>query len=646
MEMKRILDAFEKGENLAEMLSEEELNKLGSTVVEEYFIDKRSRSEWERRMDSAMKLALQVVEKKTTPFENASNVKFPIITIGSLQFSARAYPSLINGTDIVRLRTVGNDDTGEKRKRANRVSRHMSYQVLEEDESWEEEMDKLLTVMPIMGCGFKKSYFDSSMGRNSSVNVLPQNLVINYGAKCLKTATRISELIDINPMQVEESKRMGIYLDQTYEKETQVEQKTSDERQGLTPSYEDVDADIRFIEQHRYLDLDDDGFKEPYVVTVCKSNQKVARIFPRFNKDTVFYRGERVAKIVPIHYYTKYTFLPSPDGGIYDLGWGVLLGPLNESINTSINQLIDAGHLANIPAGFIGRGARMRDGKYKFAPGEFKQVTATGDDLRKNIFTLPIKEPSHVLFQLLSLLIDYAERVSSVSDMMVGQTPGQNTPATTSMAVLEQGMKVYTGIYKRVYRCLKEEFQKLYVLNGIYLDPETYIDVLDDQFAVFQADYKGSPNDVRPSADPSVASETQRLAKAEALRNAAATSPGYNRAAVERRYLEAMNIENIQEIFPVDEQGNMMIQSPPPYEQVVAEEEIRLKKIKTIAEIDKIEAEIIGIQSKAVKDLAQAEAADDKTTLDMLQKRLDHMQMLREQAEAKDNEEETTSDGG
>ena len=619
-------------ENVASLLDERKLDAIASECMEGYRDDLASRKGWEDTMRNAIRLAIQVREKKNTPWPNASNVKFPLVTIASLQFNARVFPALVTGSQLVDCKAVGPDPDNRKAERALRVSTHMSYQLLEEDVDWQDEFDKLLISIPILGCGFKKSYFCPNAGHNISENVFPENLVIDYYAKSLESAERITHTIPMSSREVTENKRLGVYLDVDLQ-EPRMRDDISKEEQGFTPSPKNIPHLI--LEQHCYLDLDEDGYPEPYIVTLDHDSEKVLRIVPRFDEGAIIYNGRQVAKIEPEHFFTKYSFIPSPDGGIYDLGFGALLGPINESVNTAINQLIDAGSLSNRPCGFIGRGARIKKGKLRFAPGEFKQINATGDDLRKNIFPLPVKEPSQVLFQLLSLLIEYGERISSVSDLMVGKTPGQNTPATTAMAALEQGQKVFSSIHKRMYLGLTRELRKLYLLNQKYLPPENYYQFLDtEDKKVYLEDYQGDPTDIRPSADPSDTSDMRRIQKAEALLQLASSSPGFNLYEVQKEYLRALKIDNIERFLP-DPNGENAL---PPARDIEAETEmaktqadIQYKMIKLDHELALLDMQALKLETAAMLDLAKAEAAEDGTQIDLYKAQLEEIRSKREQ---------------
>ena len=647
MDIKHLkLEKILQSENLAEEFDNTDLNRIAAVVKSGYETDVNSRKEWEERMESAMKLALQVMEEKTFPWPKCANVKFPLITIAALQFSSRAYPALISDNRVVKTRVIGADPDGSKLARAEAISQHMSYQILEEDEAWEEEMDRLLIAIPIMGCAFKKSYFDSYKGHNVSECVHAWDLVVDYFARSIDTAARITHVIYRTPNEIKERMRGGSFLEfdikQADLQQTPVEQ-TRNEIRGRTPS-NDSNASHRLLEQHVWLDLDGDDYDEPYVVTYHDPTGKICRIIRRFENEDVVFRGTRVVRIKPHRYFTKYGFIPSPDGGFYDLGFGALLGPINETVNTNINQLIDAGTMATTGGGFLGRGIRIKGGKLSFAPNEWKKVEQTGDDLRKHIIPLPVREPSGVLFNLLGLLIQYGERISSVTDMMAGENPGQNQPATTSMAVLDQGMKIFSGIFKRIYRSMKEEFRKLYILNQRFLEPQQYFEIMDtgETGEIALDDYRsGDPNDIKPAADPNMIADSQRLLQAEALSARSMSVPGYNQSAVEKRYLEAMKIQDINEVYPTDEQGQPVIPAPPNPEiqTTMAEleferEKFQFEQMEKISRLEmdglKLDAEIMKIESTAILNMAKAEGEEAGRQFDQYKADLENMKSSRE----------------
>lgn len=515
MKLQKILESS----NLAADLSDDKLIEIGNDVVIGYETDLESRKPWEKDLKNWTELALQVASDKTFPWPNAANIKYPLLATAAMQFAARAYPTLIpsNGK-VVKCKVIGSDPTGEKSMRAFRVSTHMSYQVMEQMDGWEEDMDKLLIALPISGTCFKKTYWDSSKQQNCSQLVLPKSLVVNYWTRCLEDAERITEVFYLSKRKVKERQNLGIFIDaELGDPQTPADDvTTSINRSFQLASDFDETTPYTILEQHTYLDLDEDGYAEPYIVTVEAESNKVLRIVPRFSEaDVLMDDKQNVVSIEAVQYYTKYGFIPNPDGGFYDIGFGRLLGPLNNSANTIINQLVDAGSLSNLQAGFIGKGLRIKMGETRFQPGEWKAVNAVGDDLKKQIFPLPVREPSQVLFSLLDLILKSGKELASVAEIFVGKMPGQNTPATTTMASIEQGMKVFTAVYKRVYRSLTSEFRKIYKLNQQYMNPEEYISILDNPIP--QEDYKGPEDDIIPGADPSAVSSQEKQQKVQAV---------------------------------------------------------------------------------------------------------------------------------
>jgi chaperonin GroES len=480
----------------------------------------------------------------------------------------------------------------------------MSYQILEEDSDWEEEMDKTLLVQSIMGSAFKKTYFNAVKGYNESELVLPKDLVISYFTKSFEQSRRYTHVLQMTKNDLIERERRGLFLEGN-DSVAPLAPSTGldvvkDMSQGLTQTFQGSDTPYTILEQHCWLDLDGDGYEEPYIVYVRHDTSEVKRIVARFYSDSVQYTTQAQIKVLEDQlaqaqqakhdkmiadigkeieklketslvvyikaeeYFTKYTFIPSPDGGFYGMGWGLLLGPTNKSIDTLINQLIDAGTLSNTAGGFLGRGAKIRKGDNSFKPFEWKPVDSVGDDLRKNVFPLPVRDPSNVTLQLLQLLISYGEKIGMSVDILTGGNPGQNTPAETSRTMVEQGMKIFSGVYKRTYRSLKDEFRKLYRLNQLFLQDDADFENLTqgEGAKVLVEDYLGNPTDVRPAADPEVVSKQERQTQAANLATRALQVPGYDKYLTEVAFLESMNVPNISKIYP-DPKGPNAVPPPP-----------------------------------------------------------------------------------
>jgi chaperonin GroES len=609
---KDTLRTFVESVNIAEKLDAEKLTKISQQVAEGFEYDLQSRAEWEKCLEEWTKLALQVKEEKTFPWYGASNVKYPLLSTAAMQFNARAYPSLIPATgDVVKCVVIGSDKDGQKLEQAKRVSKFLSYQLLHEMDGWEEEMDKLLIMLPIVGTIFKKTYYNSTTKRNVSELVLPKDLVVNYWAKTLEDAERVSQVIRMTKRQVKERMMSGLYLEQELG-DSQI-QPPADSKAVMV---RDASLPYEIVEQHTYCDLDDDGYSEPYVVTFERHTRKILRIAARFDEDGIYVSAEgKLQKIAPIHYYTKFSFIPNPNGGFYDIGFGLLLSPLNESVNTLINQLIDGGTLNNLQGGFLGKGLKLKMGESQWKPGEWKTLNTTADDLRKQIVPLPTKEPSAVLFQLMGTLVTSGKELASVAEIFVGKMPGQNTPATTTMATIEQGMKVFTAVYKRIYRSLTSEYKKLFTLNQLYLDPQEYAQVLDD--VVGPQDFDNKSYNVCPSADPSTPTQTEKLLKAQGLAELLPLGT-LDPLAVTMRILEAQEQPNIEQLFSQQIKETGQFQPPPD------------PKMQEMAMKGQMEERKAGMQAQALQFKSELAARDQAFKQMMEQQKMNHDMQMKE----------------
>ena len=617
-----------KSPNLCDRFDRDDLDRIGNAVWDGYTLDDNSRSLWKKRNEAAMDLALQIQPDKNFPWPNCSNVAFPLVTIAALQFHARAYPEIINGTSVVHCRVIGEDPDGKKAARAERVSRHMSYQVLEEDSPWEEQHDRLLLNLGVVGTSFIKSYYDPAKRAPVDELVQAKDLVLNYWSQSVEKSERKTHVIPMPRSMIHERVLRGTFRDILDEEwytgaptpARTPEQANTDTRAGVSVPQQDQTTPLVLLEQHVSFDLDGDGYPEPYVITIDETSKKVLRIVTRFDREEDIERvpsgryAGRILRINAMEYFTKYGFIPSPDGGIYDIGFGILMGPLNESVNSLINQLIDSGTMSVSAGGFLGRGAKIRGGAYTFTPFEWKRVDSTGDDLHKSMFPLPVREPSPILLQLLSLLIDYTNRIAGATDALAGANPGQNTPAETSRSMIEQGAKIYSAIFKRVWRSMREEFKKRYLLNAIYL-PERQGFGSTGGFAL-REDYIGDPSAIVPVADPRIASEGERIQQAMVLKQSSMTTQGYDLVEVEHRFLRANRIDDIEKVFP----GPGKVPPLPNPKKMIEDAKTEREKMKIEAgkmefimslEEDKRlnEAKIVELNAKAEKALADAGVA-------------------------------------
>jgi chaperonin GroES len=639
--------------NLCEFLTDSDLKAIGEAVYDSYQIDDQSMEPWRRRMSAALDLATQIQKDKNFPWPGCSNITFPLITIAALQFHSRAYPAIIDGPDVVQCRVIGPDPDGSKSKQAEKIGSYMSWQLMEEDENWETDMDRTLLIVPIVGTCWKKTYPSGEHNHNVSELVLPQDLIINYWAKSAKDACKTHRL-EFDRNKIYSRIVSGIFRDVREEEwfkgdapipGNTAAQEERNVRMGLNPPAQ-ADSRTPFIllEQHCCLDLDGDGYAEPCIVTIEKDTRTVLRITYGFSRmeDVIRTEDNEIIRIIPTNYFTKIPFIPNPDGSILDIGFGVLLGPLNESVNSAINQLFDAGTMANTAGGFLGRGAKIRGGVYNFSPFEWNRVDSTGDDLRKSVIPLPVREPSNVMFQLLSLLINYTEKVSGAVDVATGGNPGQNTPSTTMQEMVTQGQKVYAAIFKRIWRALKQEFRKLYYFNGLYL-PEAGISWAGSTETISRADFLGDGSGIIPVADPNVMSDQQRFMQANALMQIARGNPLYNQDSVNIRYLKALKIHDIETLY-YGMEALMSGKAPPPRptEKVQVEmlkaqvqmQQLQWKKLQYMSSLLEQrrlnEAKIIQLYAQAA--LAEEQAGGVKSANDIaaFQAKVDALKLLQD----------------
>ncbi len=606
--------------NLTDRFDKEDLDTIGNWVWMGYEADQTSRTRWTLRTSAAMDLAMQIQKDKNFPWAGCSNVVFPLVTIAALQFSSRSYGNIIQGTDVVKYRITGPDPDEKLKSQADRISKHMSWQVLEDDTCWEEQHDRLLINLGIVGCNFIKTYFSPRLQHNVSELVMARDLVMDYWAKSVEGAARKTQVVPMYRNEIYERSTAETFrsvLDEAWFNQipaAPMPQTGVDNRLGMQPPPPDQDTPFRTLEQHRLMDLDQDGYAEPYIVTIEEQSKCVLRIVARLEREEDIDKtaSGKILRIHPTEYFTKYGFIPAPDGGIYDVGFGTLLGPLNESVNSGINQLLDAGTMANSNGGFLGRGAKIRGGTYTLAPFEWKRVDSSGDDLRKSMVPFPVNAPSEVMFKLLGLLIEYTDRIAGTTDPMVGVSPGQNTPAETSRNTMEQGMKVYSGIFKRVWRSMKEEFKKLHKLNAMYL-PATQRFGNQGSY-VNREDYKSNPDLIVPTADPNIVSDAQRMTQATALLQASREIPGFSVPDAVKNWLAAMKVDAIDKYYPGPDKVPPL---PNPKMQVeqgkmqIKQMELEFKKQQLIAELQEArklnQAKINQLNAQTVKLLAQVQ---------------------------------------
>ena len=594
-----------ESENIAELLDQHELDEIGQDAVDDYKLDKQSMKAWLDQMKDGIELAKLTKSEKTYPFKMAANVKYPLVTTAALQFNARAYPAIVASDGIVKAKVHGSDPQGLKAARGDRVAAHMSWQLMSKIEEWEEETDKLLVQLPIVGTMVRKVWYDPTVQRPRCRVITPGAFIVNDKIKALGEAPRMTEEISLYPSEIESRKRAGTFR--------KVEFSEADGEDRMKP--ED------FIEQHTRLDLDEDDYDEPYIVTVHVPTGKVARIVADFEESSVIYgepdpeqmmmvqqaammgvqmpmpQGE-VISITRGSYFVPYHFLPSMDGGFFGTGLGILLGDISKTVNSIINMMMDAGHMASLGGGFIGSDMRIKGGSQRFSPGEWKMTGAKGADIRNAIVPMTFPGPDQTLFQLLGLLIDAGREVASVKDIMTGDNGGKTQTATTTLALIEQGMMVFTASYKRIFRALKGEFKLLAKINATTVSKEEYnafhdyVDAQTGQPAMLDPaqEYAAADMDIVPVADPSSVTKMQEAAKAQIIMQLAEQGM-VDKGEAAKRVLSAASLSDTDALMP---KPDPMAQQVAQFQQAMAEADLTMKQIevqKKLAEIDKLRAE-------------------------------------------------------
>lgn len=591
--------------NIVPLLSDEELTEISGKVIAEYEIDEQSRAPWLKLNKEAINLAMMVAEEKTYPLKSGSaNVKYPLIATAALQFNARAYPAICPPDRVVKGKTHGKDPEGLKAARADRVSEHMSWQLLEQMPEWEEDTDRLTLITPIVGCAFRKVFHDPSLARNVTRLVTADRLVYNYYARSFNDLPRLTEIMALYPYEIQERINDGRFEEFDYS--AQLKDTAVDET-GQTAA-DDDEGPHTFLEQHRLLDLDGDEYPEPYVVTVHKSSGKICRIKANWTADTAQLRQEANGEIKVVSlrrqdYYKRYLFLPSPDGGAYGLGFGWLLASTNDSINTVLNQIFDAAHLATVQGGFINAslGPKVRNATFRIEQGEWKILNTNGP-LNQAIMPISYPGPSSVLMTLLEFLINSGKELASVKDVLTGETPA-TAPVGTTQMLIEQGLQVFTSIYKRLYRTLSEEFKLLAKLNEQFVTREAYVEFFDDPNVDPQQDYNAKDMDISPVSDPQSVTKAQKIAKAQAILGLAKENPVVDPVEATRRFLEAIGEEDIDQLLAKP-------QAPDPEMEALMKRGAIAEVAEKEGNAEKANAGAVAQLASAIKSLADAEGVE------------------------------------
>ena len=531
--------------NLAEGLDERVLGSLASELISDYKKDKESRGDWEKSYTSGLDLLGFKYNDEGQPFRGASSVTHPLLAEAVTQFQAQAYRELLPSDGPVKTMVVG-DTSQPKQEQAQRVKDFMNYMITEVMEEYTPEFDQMLFYLPLAGSSFKKIYFDNLLGRAVCKFVPAEDLVVPYYASDLKDCERITHVVKMSENDLLKKMTSGFYRDikifpsQTDDNEIQDKY---DEMEGVSST--DKDYQHTILEMHVDLDLDEyevenaeKKVKIPYIITIDEGSMEILSIYRNYMPDDPLFQRKE--------YFVHYKFLPGL--GFYGFGLTHMIGGLSKSATAALRQLLDAGTLANLPAGFKSRSIRIRDDDQPFQPGEFRDVDAPGGNIKDQFQLLPFKEPSSVLMQLLGFVVAAGQRFAAIGDMQVGEEK-QNRAVGSTLALLERGSRVMSAIHKRCYYSMRQEFRLLSTVFAEYLPPSYPYAVYGADRTIKALDFSGEI-DVIPVADPNTFSLTQRITLAsETLKVASSAPQMHNMREVYRRVYESLGSKKIDELL-------------------------------------------------------------------------------------------------
>ena len=532
--------------NLADDMDEEVLKKVAHTVLENFQADKDSRSEWDSMFERGFDLLGLKLEDATEPFEGACTAVHPLLIESAVKFQSKASQELFPVGGPVKAQILGKQDA-MKQEQANRVQNFMNYQLTEQMPEYFDEFERMLFHLPLIGSAIKKVYYDAGIERPVSEFVPIDQFYVSYYASNLRKADRYTHVIYRNPVDMQKDIESGIYSDIELPEASYPNQSNLSEKlntiMGLSPTAEH-DPQYVLLEQHLHLDIPDPECQEgefaPYIVTVEQESRQILSI--RRN-----YKAKDTNKEKRMH-FVHYKFVPG--FSFYGLGLIHFLGNLTMTATAAMRSLVDAGQFANLPGGFKAKGVRMVGDNEPIAPGEFKEVEATGIDLQKAIVPLPYKEPSSVLYNMLGFVTAAGQKFADSTEQIVSDAASSG-PVGTTMALLEASSKFFSGIHKRLHKSQKDEFKIIAEIDYDYLPTEYPYDVPNASREIFKKDFDGAV-DVVPVSDPNIPSNAHRMMLANmALQMAQQSPPGmFNLEALNRTILNAANMPNIEEILP------------------------------------------------------------------------------------------------
>ena len=537
--------------NLAEYLGDDELSDIAERVIEGFEADKDSRSEWDETLTRGLDLLGLKFEETGTAFDGSCAATHPLIIESAVKFQSKASQEILPANGPVRTQIIGDPDS-QIVQQSNRVRRFMNYELTEMMPEYFDEMERMLFHLPIVGSAIVKMYYDGGLERPTAEHIPIDQFYVNYSATDLRRADRYTHIIYKSPVDIRRDISAGMYRDvedlsdspDSGRSDNEISSKI-DEIMGLHGNNSE-DPEYTLLEQHVYLELEDDDMPYPYIVTVEESSRQVLSLRRNYRED-----DPRAEKMI---HFTHYRFVPG--FGFYGLGLIHLIGNLTMTATSAMRALVDAGQFANLPGGFKAKGVRVVGDNDPISPGEFKEVEALGMDLNKAIVNLPYKEPSQTLFQLLGFVSGAAEKFADQTDQVINDSTNYG-PVGTTMALLEASAKFFTAVHKRLHHAQRQQFKILAQINETFVPVNGYpYATPEGDMTIFQQDFDGRV-DVLPVSDPNIPSRAHRLSLASlALQLAAQTPAGtFNTRELVRQVLEAADFPNIDQIITSPQQA-------------------------------------------------------------------------------------------
>jgi hypothetical protein len=643
LQKKSLKEILNSDYNKADLFDEEEQKKISLMVFETYETDKNSRVEREQRWRDIEKI---VKEKKVEQIEgidgNRARIIYPLIKEACKKYSTKAYPLLIKDGNIVKAKAIGNDNgkvalnpvdeqpilnpstqqpvylkkPGKKIDRASRRVQFENFYLLNQTKgifSYETGFDELLYRLPLLGTYFKKIYFDANVEKIVVETLFPQNVIVNNKALDSKY-TVFSQELYLNYNEIVAKQNSGIFLDidlKTILEDSTESSTGEDEEEKAFATFKECPQ--LFIEQHRWLDLDQDGFMEPYIVVIHKDSKKLFGVYARFTKNDIKKKGKKIVNIKAREYFVKYSFYPTTDGDYYSEGLGDLLFYTNNVVDTLLNQLVDAGTLANKSGGFISKAFKKRAGNMKLGIGEWKFVDMFGS-LKDSILPIDHKEPSVVLFSLLQFILTSAKDLIGLNPAM-SQDMNPNIAPTTMMALVQEGAEEFKAVYKRIYRSLKAEITLIEDIMRDNVDnvfSKMYIEVLDDEEANFEEDFNNKDYDIIPVADSSMTTDFEKNAKVNfmiQLSGLPQFAPYFKNDALLRDVLMMINYPNINSI--------MQVPPPPP-----PDPKMQIEQMKMQVKGKELEVKQMEIQHRTALKIEELKGEQQRIQISNMEQRL------------------------